>query len=384
MANPKRYRWVCPNCGSGKLIGKQPRKNKTARYCLPCSEGTGYLVERVCPALEKKRDASSEAAARRVAKKVEAERAKFHFDDGGVEPFDILGEFYRLQRFAPFRKLDWSRWSLKLRRCKKPQNRHGFCSPSRREISISLWEGLDRSDVKETLIHEMVHAVVRGQRTGPRWHGDKFRGTLDEASRKCFDIPADVTLPTYAGSTWGLDVAITTWLRENDPEYTARRAALKTRSNEAQKPTGGEPWVIEPREDGGLTLRITPGAHGAFYYGFCDWVSGDEHPEDEPRAPVAKAIHQAEKLPGRQGYLATLDSPEHVKVLVQECTSLLDRTSVRESRSEVSGLSRITHAAKQLEEGKLWSPREAKFSTRWGWATWQGGVTAPVSESDAS
>lgn len=46
MPKPKRYRWNCPQCGSGKLLGKRPKKNATGRYCLDCSEKTGYLVER--------------------------------------------------------------------------------------------------------------------------------------------------------------------------------------------------------------------------------------------------------------------------------------------------------------------------------------------------
>jgi len=61
----RRYRWKCPNCGAGKLLGKAPRKNATARFCLPCSEETGYLVERMCPCLEKER---AEKAQKRAEK----------------------------------------------------------------------------------------------------------------------------------------------------------------------------------------------------------------------------------------------------------------------------------------------------------------------------
>lgn len=38
------------------------------RYCLPCSQETGKLVERVCPANERRREAKKKRAAERAAK----------------------------------------------------------------------------------------------------------------------------------------------------------------------------------------------------------------------------------------------------------------------------------------------------------------------------
>ncbi len=56
MAKTKRYRWVCPMCDEGKLASSRPKKTATVRYCLPCSERTGELVERTCPVLTNKRE----------------------------------------------------------------------------------------------------------------------------------------------------------------------------------------------------------------------------------------------------------------------------------------------------------------------------------------
>jgi len=47
--------WRCPDCGNQKRAPGKPRRNDVRRFCLPCSQRTGYMVERVCPTLEKKR-----------------------------------------------------------------------------------------------------------------------------------------------------------------------------------------------------------------------------------------------------------------------------------------------------------------------------------------
>lgn len=76
----KRYRWICPECSTGKLLGAAPRKNATERFCLPCSESTGHLVERTCPTLDRKRAQKAEKrfekASRDRAKEKAAREAK--------------------------------------------------------------------------------------------------------------------------------------------------------------------------------------------------------------------------------------------------------------------------------------------------------------------
>ena len=47
--------WRCPDCGNQNRAPGKPRRNDVRRFCLPCSQRTGYMVERVCPTLEKKR-----------------------------------------------------------------------------------------------------------------------------------------------------------------------------------------------------------------------------------------------------------------------------------------------------------------------------------------
>lgn len=82
----KNRRWVCPRCSSGALAPQQPRKDDVRRFCLSCSEETGRLVERKCPALERQR---SRRKKKRMAKRAEIdakrkveEREKYRMKDG--------------------------------------------------------------------------------------------------------------------------------------------------------------------------------------------------------------------------------------------------------------------------------------------------------------
>lgn len=66
-------RWTCPNdLHPGVLGPSKPRRDNLCRYCLPCSEKVGKLVERVVPKLEAKREAKRE----RASEKAKAARAK--------------------------------------------------------------------------------------------------------------------------------------------------------------------------------------------------------------------------------------------------------------------------------------------------------------------
>ena len=71
-----RVRWTCPLCSKGALGPTRPRKNNAVRYCLPCTAKTGKLVERICPALENKRQRKAEAKKEAVARKKERTPAK--------------------------------------------------------------------------------------------------------------------------------------------------------------------------------------------------------------------------------------------------------------------------------------------------------------------
>ncbi len=107
MAKPKQYRWECPLCNAGKLASSRPRMDDVKRYCLSCSEETGRLVSRICPALERRREQRAQAGARRAAsKRATASRHKRAEKDAQrrvetLHGVDIRAEFKRLERIFP-------------------------------------------------------------------------------------------------------------------------------------------------------------------------------------------------------------------------------------------------------------------------------------------
>jgi len=60
-AKQKRKRWSCPMCSVGVLGPIRPRKDNAIRYCLPCTEKTGKLTERVCLSDLAKKERKQEA-----------------------------------------------------------------------------------------------------------------------------------------------------------------------------------------------------------------------------------------------------------------------------------------------------------------------------------
>jgi hypothetical protein len=95
-------RWICPMCQAGKLAPERPRRDDVRRYCLPCSQTTGRLVERACPALDRKRAAKKErqAAKRATARdrQAAADLARYTVGTPATGVIDLRDELRRLMR----------------------------------------------------------------------------------------------------------------------------------------------------------------------------------------------------------------------------------------------------------------------------------------------
>lgn len=80
--------WSCPSALHPAVRGlKRPRRNDLCRYCLPCSEVAGRLVERTASVLEKRRAVgrqrqAKKARKRRAAKTVTQTDLVTHFSCG--------------------------------------------------------------------------------------------------------------------------------------------------------------------------------------------------------------------------------------------------------------------------------------------------------------
>jgi hypothetical protein len=204
MPPPKKIRWACPNGHPGVLGSTRPPKDSIIRYCLKCSAETGRLVERIAPALERKRAAAADTAAAKAKAKRQREaaakkRRKLAEDErytvGGV---DLREEMKRLVKLRAFGgktgRLFRNPPELVIsRRSKYPASRLGYAEPWRNRISVCTYPGQTLADARETLVHELAHIVV-GRSGTEGWHGPQFKQTMTQAFKEAYRV-----LPLGAG-----------------------------------------------------------------------------------------------------------------------------------------------------------------------------------------
>lgn len=186
MAPPRR-RWVCPSCGSGVNAPERPRRDDVRRYCLDCSAETGRLVERTCPALEKKRQTAREKRAARTITNRERE-AEAELAARSVGDFDLLAEAKRIWNLPtmkelrgrgsrPFPEIEWRRSAHKAR----TSGHCWFWAGSRLgQDRIVITIGRDSYGAVATVIHELVHAVSHEK------HSRRFWTTMRCVAKEAF------------------------------------------------------------------------------------------------------------------------------------------------------------------------------------------------------
>lgn len=198
MAAAKNVRWKCPTCGNGLLAPSKPRMNDVRRYCLPCSAKSGILVQRVAPALERKRAASrQQATAKRAATRLRAQQERT------VAGMDVEKEARRLWRILCKQNGKQRRMPpLKIVR----RNRAGSSGYCYYGSHISLQLGTDTVAAWETLAHELNHAIgyenhdhrfyrSLKQLTEARW---KMRVSSFSWNRAGYDCDHDLRMQLYA------------------------------------------------------------------------------------------------------------------------------------------------------------------------------------------
>lgn len=206
-------RWKCPNCNSGLLAPTKPRMNDVRRYCLPCSAKTGKLVQRISPALEKKKAEKKVAATKRTASKRETVAKK-------NAP---LKEQQRIdaQRVKMIQKEAERIWKLMIPFHKgKPlpkinivrgQNRgaqYGHAEYLRNTIQVNVDrdQSVYRSRrVWEVLAHELAHCAVPPKLTNGTSrdvHSKEFYQCLREVWQKRWKC----SISFFEVSTWGYSV----------------------------------------------------------------------------------------------------------------------------------------------------------------------------------
>lgn len=173
-----RY-WVCETCNSRRKGPDKPRRNASVRYCFPCSEKKGTLVERRCPSLDKKRE---------IRKKRKKGRRPVSEAEDDVR-YQIEGEDLR----------DRLRSLVQLRCWKKVFRDHGLPELSIRwstayphgvsgsahdkpSWKVCMTIGVDASyaEAEETLIHELAHLAVGCEHMHDKEWRAMFRRALFE------------------------------------------------------------------------------------------------------------------------------------------------------------------------------------------------------------
>jgi hypothetical protein len=86
------------------------------------------------------------------------------------------------------------------RASKRPRSRLGFAIPDENRISVTVYPGIRRGDLEETLLHELVHLAVGASPGGRRWHGREFTDTLRRAMAEGYGIRAVRARNSYHGA----------------------------------------------------------------------------------------------------------------------------------------------------------------------------------------
>jgi len=86
------------------------------------------------------------------------------------------------------------------RASKRPRSRLGFAVPEEHRLSVTVYPGIRRGDIEETLLHELVHLAVGAAPGGRRWHGREFTVTLRRAMREAYGVVGVRTRNTYHGT----------------------------------------------------------------------------------------------------------------------------------------------------------------------------------------
>jgi len=204
-------RWKCPTCNAGVIAPTKPRKNDVRRYCLPCSSKAGVLVERIAPALEKKREAKKET----TKKKTAAKRATISKNNAPVKEQARINalrckmihkEAERLWRLMKPYHNGRPIPEINIVRAQNRGAQYGHAYYSTIQVNVDRDQTIQRSKrVWEVLAHELVHCAVPPKHTGNSKrdvHSKEFYQCLREVWQKRWNC----TISFHEVSTWGYSV----------------------------------------------------------------------------------------------------------------------------------------------------------------------------------
>jgi hypothetical protein len=119
--------------------------------------------------------------------------------------FDFAEELARLCGLPVFAEGRLARDppALRVRRAaRRPRSRLGFAVLDQWRLSVTVYPSVRRGDIEETLLHELVHLHVGIEPGRRRFHGPRFKRTLQRAMAEAYGVqgvdPPNVCHGVYA------------------------------------------------------------------------------------------------------------------------------------------------------------------------------------------
>jgi hypothetical protein len=176
------------------------------RFCLDCSKKKGVLVERTCPALDKRR--AAKATQQAAKRKKTAERAKLKVADrwtfGGVDLRDELKRLVRLKcwkwYFKRYQKRGWRVPYTTLRISKTKAYTSGRAWPGGRMV-MTIPADAGAGSACAILLHELTHVALPAR----THHSKEFTLRLYEAAYEAYGVDLN---PSAYSTKWAVQNAL--------------------------------------------------------------------------------------------------------------------------------------------------------------------------------
>lgn len=188
----KRVRWECPTGEHRGVLGpSKPRRENIVRYCLPCSQAAGRLVERVAPSLQRQRETAAERAAAKRKAAAERQRARDaeRYVVDGVDLRDVMLRAMRLPTCKPLvERLAYRHRvygspnivELVVRRSKTKAYTTGHAW-NHYKITITVGTRNDPVRAAGVLLHELAHLATLAR-------GENWNDASPQFARRCHDL----------------------------------------------------------------------------------------------------------------------------------------------------------------------------------------------------
>jgi len=178
-------RWKCPqDIHPGVLAPSKPRKNDIRRYCIPCSQKSGRLTERIAPAVAKARAVAAERAVKKAV--VKKARAKAHtaayYTVAGINALDYARKLATLPAFS---KVKARTVQVEMHRTSKGSRIHGRAH-SRATIELFVAPFWTETMLRHTILHELAHHQAPPKFAKRVWsvHHSGFQRVLARATKQ--------------------------------------------------------------------------------------------------------------------------------------------------------------------------------------------------------